>query len=84
MNELPIYQCHKKVRAAKIADIGFILDGDSTAIMYLDGINNGLVVDIDYIKKHCPQNGGYYVVYDDGYESYSPAEAFENGYTKIS
>lgn len=27
--------------------------------------------------------GGYYVVYEDGYESWSPAEAFEKGYTLI-
>lgn len=26
---------------------------------------------------------GYYVVYDDGYKSWSPAKAFEEGYTKI-
>lgn len=26
---------------------------------------------------------GYYVVYDGGYKSFSPAEAFEGGYTKI-
>lgn len=27
--------------------------------------------------------GGYYVVYDDGYTSYSPAKAFEEGYARI-
>jgi hypothetical protein len=36
-----------------------------------------------YIDKHNPQPGGYYVVYDDGYESFSPALAFEQGYTRI-
>jgi len=34
-----------------------------------------------YISKHQPVAGGYYVVYKDGYESFSPAEAFEDGYT---
>lgn len=28
--------------------------------------------------------GGYYVVYEDGYASFSPAEAFESGYTLIT
>ena len=28
--------------------------------------------------------GGYYVVYDDGYTSWSPAEVFEDGYEEIS
>ena len=27
--------------------------------------------------------GGYYVRYPDGYESWSPAEAFEEGYTLV-
>lgn len=34
-----------------------------------------------YMDKHNPQAGGYYVVYDDGYKSFSPAKAFEEGYT---
>lgn len=36
-----------------------------------------------YLEKHRPQPGGYYVLYDDGYQSWSPAEAFENGYTSM-
>ena len=39
--------------------------------------------DYNYVKKHNPQAGGYYVVYEDGYKSWSPAEAFESGYTKM-
>ena len=40
-------------------------------------------VDHSYIRKHNPQIGGYYVVYEDGYKSFSPAEVFESGYTLI-
>jgi len=36
-----------------------------------------------YVDKHNPQAGGYWVQYDDGYESWSPAKAFEEGYTLI-
>lgn len=36
-----------------------------------------------YVLKHNPQAGGYYVVYADGYKSWSPAQAFEEGYTRI-
>lgn len=39
-------------------------------------------VDAAYIDKHKPQPGGYYVVYADGYKSFSPAQAFEEGYTR--
>ena len=30
-----------------------------------------------------PHVGGYYVLYEDGYESFSPAKAFEEGYTRF-
>lgn len=30
-----------------------------------------------------PAAGGYYVVYEDGYQSYSPAKAFEDGYAPV-
>jgi hypothetical protein len=40
-------------------------------------------VDADYMQKHKPEVGGYYVVYDDGYKSFSPAKAFEDGYTRL-
>ena len=78
---LLIYQCHKKVAAAKISQV---------ATEPLNGLffltfneKGGLYVSKDYIEKHKPQVGGYYVVYKDGYKSYSPAEAFETGYEKV-
>jgi len=37
----------------------------------------------EWADKHTPAAGGYFVVYDDGYQSYSPAKAFEEGYTRI-
>lgn len=40
-------------------------------------------VDADFVHKHKPFAGGYYVVYADGYKSFSPAEAFESGYTRM-
>lgn len=40
-----------------------------------------VVLSARFVKKHDPQPGGYYVAYKDGYKSFSPAEAFESGYT---
>lgn len=37
----------------------------------------------EYMEKHKPQPGGYYICYEDGYESWSPAKAFESGYTLV-
>lgn len=49
-----------------------------------DNIDGFVMVAAEYVEKHKPTVGGYYVRYADGYESYSPAEAFEGGYTRIA
>lgn len=36
-----------------------------------------------WILNHKPVAGGYYVVYDDDYASFSPRLVFEAGYTRI-
>jgi hypothetical protein len=41
-------------------------------------------VSLEYMRKHKPFAGGYYVRYADGYESFSPPAAFETGYTRVS
>lgn len=90
--ELPRYVCHKKVHALKIAKIeNFIerkgLNTDAgrpgARITPENGRYSPFNVDAAYCQKHQPKAGGYYVVYEDGYKSWSPAEAFENGYTLI-
>lgn len=82
--QLPRYKCHKEVYALKIAAIEQFND-DSGA--YLIPAEPGFAkfgVDREYVRKHKPQVGGYYVVYDDGYQSWSPAKAFEDGYTLLT
>ena len=74
------YQSHKVVEAAKIINI----KADTrTAGWYLHSDCGNIYVSQAYINKHNPQPGGYYVHYEDGYESFSPAAAFESGYTLI-
>jgi hypothetical protein len=77
--ELPRYRCHKEVWALKIKDI-------DPAFGIITPVEEGYApfeVSEDYLVKHKPYVGGYYVVYKDGYRSFSPAEAFEDGYTLI-
>lgn len=87
--ELPHYQCHKKVWALKISKIvrdGAGEDRESDGSAMITPVENGYApfkVDRDYMHKHKPEAGGYYVVYDDGYKSFSPANAFEEGYTLL-
>jgi hypothetical protein len=72
--ELPQYKSHKIVSAAKIVAIDF--DGR------LDLMPHGVVeVGADWVENRHAETGGYYVVYEDGYASFSPAKAFEDGYS---
>lgn len=41
------------------------------------------VVSEEFVERHRPEVGGYIVRYEGGYLSYSPKEAFENGYTLL-
>lgn len=82
--ELPRYICHKVVWALKIAAIvengetGSDLSGEITPV---EAGFPSFRVDGYYLRKHNPRVGGYYVRYFGGYESFSPAEVFEAGYT---
>ncbi len=86
--EMPKYRSHKEVWALKIKEVrddtppNQESDGSRTIIPVEEGYAP-FRVERDYVLKHSPEAGGYYVVYQDGYQSWSPAEAFENGHTKI-
>jgi hypothetical protein len=76
---MQLYQSHKKVRAFKIVNIL----NRRTVSPTLKGEHDQVVVDGNYMRKHNPLVEGYYVRYESGYESWSPAEDFEGGYTEI-
>jgi len=87
--EMPKYLCHKRVWALKIKAINDVTapegsESDGSKEIVPEEANFApFKIDSDYITKHDPQVGGYYVVYEGGYKSFSPADAFEGGYTKI-
>jgi hypothetical protein len=90
--EMPKYQSHKIVWALKINKIDKDMDKakeedretDGSAIITPSDEGFGtFTVDHQYMHKHQPEVGGYYVVYKGGYKSFSPADAFEEGYTRI-
>jgi len=89
--ELPIYQSHKKVQAVKIKEIVYDKEvarkegrqsNDSALIIPEEEGIDPIQVNHEYLEKHKPQVGGYFVRYNDGYESWSPSGAFEEGYTR--
>ncbi len=86
--EMPKYRCHKEVWALKIKEIRpsrpeVVHPGGSYELTPEDSRFSDIKVPTAFVHKHSPEVGGYYVVYADGYASYSPAKAFEEGYTLI-
>lgn len=97
--QLPKYKCHKEVWALKIKEVikhahpdpnyddAVFEASDDFQGAHLLFERTGFApisVDADWYRKHDPMPGGYYVVYEDGYKSFSPAKAFEDGYTEVS
>lgn len=87
--EMPRYQCHKQVWALPIREVrqspaDHVHPGGSWELVPGDDRYAPITVSHEWYLKHTPQPGGYYVVYADGYKSYSPASAFEEGYTLLS
>lgn len=78
MNHLPLYKCHKQVRAALIEHVDL-----KNGTIELKTTHASILVSAAWYAKNQPKTGGYYVVYEDGYTSFSPATAFESGYTRI-
>lgn len=82
---LPKYRCHKEVWALKIQAVTKPpgADDGSCQLEFVDRRYTPRVVDRRYVVRHNPMPGGYFVLYEDGYQSWSPADVFEDGYTLI-
>lgn len=80
--QLPRYQCHKKVWALKIRAIEFKENGDAVVAVEAPF----LPLELKNYRSNFKGNEndlGYYIQYEDGYKSWSPTKAFEDGYTKL-
>lgn len=85
MAQLPKYKCHKTVHAVEIQGVILPRDGASGGTLIpVEGSGFGMFnVSQAYLDKHRPLPRGYYVKYDDGYESWSPKDIFEAGYDPL-
>lgn len=84
--ELPKYKCHKDVWAFRIKAFASVSHGTKVLQQFIIPENEryGRVeVTQEWIVKNKPVAGGYYVQYADGFTSFSPAKAFEEGYSLI-
>jgi hypothetical protein len=84
MRELPRYRSHKVVHALKIAAVEIQEDGSGKIAPVEEGFGT-YVTKPGWCErfKSGGEDLGYLVVYGDGYQSWSPTEAFEDGYTKL-
>jgi hypothetical protein len=87
MSELAQWQSHKIVRAGKLMAQQVEHD-DSTdhSILTVEDVNGvpcKVAVPTNFFARGAPVPGDYVVIYDDGYKSWSPVKAFEEGYTKL-
>lgn len=86
MSKYPRYKCHKIVDGFKILRIasGELSPAEGSAKVFnlwpVDHDLDPVEVSPAWMAKHQPKEGGYYVMYQDGYASFSPAKAFEDGY----
>lgn len=84
--QLPKWVSHKEIWGDKIikivrgaANVGTELTGDTWIIA--EGC--AIPVTTSLVARSEPVVGDYYVKYADGYQSWSPAKAFEEGYTRL-
>jgi len=80
--EMPKFKCHKEVHALKI-DRVTLNPNNSVDLFFEDERYSPINLEEPWNDHHEPKVGGYYVVYEDGYASFSPGEAFEKGYALI-
>lgn len=71
----------KVIKAARITAINRDRDDNRAQLVLERG--EKINVSEDYMNKRQPRVGGYYVVYPDGYKSWSPGETFDNAYREI-
>jgi hypothetical protein len=87
IRQLPQYRSHKVVRATpivRVQDGTQPTDSQQSDVVFLE-VNGGqmFAVTREWFAKFGAFAGGYLVIYEDGYVSFSPPGAFEAGYTPL-
>jgi hypothetical protein len=80
--EMPRYVSHKKVRALQISNVGPAAGNIEAPTRWIEFDGYAPIQAPEAMfSRYTPKRGDYYVVYEDGYASFSPQKAFEEGYT---
>lgn len=76
-SEMPRYRSHKIIHALEIkAVVG-------RRLSFVEPGFADVEAEIAMFSRYTPIPGDRYVVYPDGYKSFSPKKAFEDGYTRV-
>lgn len=78
---LPRYQCHKQVNALQIS--GIFPNPRGVELHFVDDSVIPFQLTADWYNEHAPLVGGYLVAYDNGDLSFSPADVFHAGYSRM-
>jgi hypothetical protein len=82
--EMPRYISHKQVWALELDCVDHNADGSSVLTFRDNGYSPILIpASSDIFARYKPVQGDFYVVYADGYKSFSPRKAFLEGYVKL-
>lgn len=86
--QIPVYVSHKEVHALKISRVQFVgfsgnvedpYQSTSVIMHFEEGEEFSRQASTENRPK--PEVGWYFVIYADGYHSFSPAKIFEAGHT---
>jgi hypothetical protein len=75
--EMPRYKSHKQIWALEIATV------DGHHLTFRDKGYAPILCADEMFSRYVPVPGDYYVQYEDGYKSFSPRKAFQDGYTRV-
>ncbi|MCF6120526.1 hypothetical protein L2449_27255 [Mesorhizobium muleiense] len=80
---VPLYKCHKQVRALKLTDIELNNDTGQVRLTPEDKRYAPFDAPPNWYARYGGSDAdtGYFVQYEDGFASWSPTKAFEDGYS---
>lgn len=85
-HNLRLFESQKRVHAARILRVKHNAAG-SVELLELRGADGDILLMTTFpaqmFARYVPVAGDYYVVYEDGYASISPRQAFEQGYIEL-
>lgn len=81
--EMPRYVSHKTVHALEIESCVKVAEG-RRVVSFRDEGYAAVTLEAEMFARYQPVSGDFYVVYADGYKSFSPRKAFLEGYTRAA